>query len=114
MRSDIQDKCILNLCLGARKPYTQSHKNYKYKFSFEELKSYLKTVKNGYFIYYYFQNSSSLLEREDCKRYFIENHKFKEVLEYFDELENYNKASGEGDFIVRFDSALKRRNSIGS
>ena len=87
---------------------------YKYKFSFKELKPYLKTVKNGYFIYYYFQNSSSLLEKEDCKRYFIENPKFKEILEYFDDLENYNKASGEGDFIVKFDSALKRRNSIGS
>lgn len=87
---------------------------YKYKFSFEELKPYLKTKKDGYFIYYYFKKSKSILEIEDCRRYFIENPEFKEILEYFNDLGRSYKLSKNEDFIRKFDLELKRKNSIGS
>lgn len=85
---------------------------YKYKFSFKELKPYLKTKKDGYFIYYYFKKFKFILEIEDCRRYFAENPEFKEILEYFNDLGGSYKLSKNEDFIRKFDLELKKRNPI--
>ena len=85
---------------------------YKYKFSFKELKPYLKTKKDGYIIYYYFKKFKFILEIEDCRRYFAENPEFKEILEYFNDLGGSYKLSKNEDFIRKFDLELKKRNPI--
>lgn len=88
-------------------------KYYKYEFLFEDLKPYLRSVKDGYFIYYYFKKYSSSIEREECIKYFKNNHQFKEVLEYYD-LENYNEHPGDEESILKFESILNKRSSISS